>query len=106
MRNRFKNRSSSNKKIKWKNRRNRNNLNQTKPNKTMEREMTPSQKEFMKYSFLVFQNFFGSEKIEDQDEAWEVTKSQLVEKMNIDPVLAPVFIRLCFEMFTKALKTS
>ena len=76
-----------------------------KPNKTLEREMTPSQKDFMKYSYLVFQNFFGSEKIEDQDEAWEVTKSQLVEKMNIDPVLAPVFIRLCFEMFTKALKT-
>jgi hypothetical protein len=71
----------------------------------MEREMTPSQKEFMNQSFLIFQNFFGSEKIEDQDEAWEVTKSQLVEKFNVDPFFAPVIIRLCFEMFTKALKT-
>jgi hypothetical protein len=72
----------------------------------MEREMTPSQKEFMNQSFLIFQNFFGSEKIEDQNEAWEITKSQLVEKFNVDPVFAPVIIRLSFEMFTKALKTS
>ena len=68
--------------------------------------MTPSQKEFMNQSLLIFQNFFSSEKIEDQDEAWEITKSQLVEKFNVDPVFAPIIIRLSFEMFTKALKTS
>jgi hypothetical protein len=72
----------------------------------MKREMTPSQKEFMNQSLLIFQNFFSNEKIEDQDEAWEITKSQLVEKFNVDPVFAPVIIRLSFEMFTKALKTS
>jgi hypothetical protein len=72
----------------------------------MKREMTPSQKEFMNQSLLIFQNFFSSEKIEDQDEAWEITKSQLVEKFNVDPVFAPIIIRLSFEMFTKALKTS
>ena len=77
-----------------------------KPNETMKREMTPSQKEFMNQSLLIFQNFFSSEKIEDQDEAWEITKSQLVEKFNVDPVFAPIIIRLSFEMFTKALKTS
>jgi hypothetical protein len=72
----------------------------------MKKEMTPSQKEFMNQSLLIFQNFFSNEKIEDQDEAWEITKSQLVEKFNVDPVFAPVIIRLSFEMFTKALKTS
>ena len=66
--------------------------------------MTPSQKDFMKYSYLVFQNFFGSDKIQDQEQAWEITKAQLVEKFNIDPILAPVLIRLCWEMFGKAFK--
>ena len=60
----------------------------------------------MNQSLLIFQNFFSNEKIEDQDEAWEITKSQLVEKFNVDPVFAPIIIRLSFEMFTKSLKTS